>query len=348
MPAKPSIPRNLPVSGRGDAALKATVICALIALFLVSTAGALRAKKPLSKDDVVGLLEGQVEPARVADVARSEGITFELNSATEKELREAGADDNLISVLRSLAPKPKEEPVVPSNPPPSSAPPILLIEATPGGAQVYIDDEPKATTSPAGRLRFSQLAPGEHVVRLSFPGYSDYEQKVELKAGQTSTVYATLAAVKSASTTASTPSAAQPSDGTASVSKKGLRRNQQTPAVNNPSVASFLVAHDHGFPAGQNLCVGWMTVGGGKIQFQGMNAITNGQAGGPTHSLDISGDEIREAKRNGVYLAQMGGFHIKLKKGTNINLFVVDAQGRYQPPDAILTAIQSQMNESLR
>lgn len=64
--------------------------------------------------------------------------------------------------------------------------------------------------------------------------------------------------------------------------------------------------------------------------------------------MDISGDEIREAKRNGVYLAQMGGFHIKLKKGTNINLFVVDAQGRYQPPDAILTAIQSQMNESLR
>jgi len=340
---------NLPNSRCIPGAVKALVVfCAIACLFFASMAAAQKAKKPLSKNDVVGLLEGQVEPARVADVARSEGITFEMNSSTERELRGAGADDNLISVLRGLAPKPKEEPVVPSNPQPSSTPPILLIEATPGGAQVYIDDEPKATTSPAGRLRFSQLASGEHTVRLSFPGYSDYEQKVELKAGQTSTVYATLAAVKSASNTTSAPNPppTQQTEETPAVGKKGLRRNGQTPAVNNPAVVSFYVAHDHGFPAGQNYCVGVMTVGGGKILFQGQRAFTNGKAGGPTHSLDISGDEIKEARRNGVYLAQMGGFHIKLKKGTNINLLVVDAQGRFQPPDAIITAIQSQMNSS--
>jgi hypothetical protein len=324
-------------------ALKAIAFCFLAALFFTSVA-AQKAKKPLSKDDVIGLLEGQVEPARVADVARSEGITFEMNPATEKDLRDAGADEHLLSVLRDLAPKPKSEPATPSNPPPSSAPPILAIEATPGGAQVYIDDELKATTSPQGKVRFSQLGPGEHSVRLSVPGYTDYEQKVELKPGQTTNVYATLAAVKAATTPAYTPPASSQPGGTPS----GVNNNQpaasQTPAVNNANLPKFLVAHDHGFPAGMNLCVGWMIVGNGMIQFQGLRAITNGQAGGPTHSLTISGNEIKEAKRNGVYLAQMGGFHIKLKKGTNINLFVVDAQGRYQPPDAILTAIDSIMN----
>ncbi|HEV2352213.1 MAG TPA: PEGA domain-containing protein [Terriglobia bacterium] len=348
MSTKSSTRGNLSGSWRCVVALKAIVMCALATLVFVSIAAAQKATKPLSKDDVVGLLEGQVEPARVADVARSEGITFEMNSAAEKELRDAGADEHLISVLRDLAPKPKSEPAAPANSPPSSAPPILLIEASPGGAQVYIDDEPKATTSPEGRVRFSELPPGLHVVRLSVVGYSDYEQKVELKPGQTSTVYATLAAVKAASTPSYTPPAASQSGGNAAAANINPASGRQTNPANNPNVARFLVAHDHGFPAGLNLCIGWMTVGNGKIHFQGVRAMTNGQVGGPTHSFDISGDEIKEARRNGVYLAQMGGFHLKLKKGTNINMYVVDAQGRYQPPDTILTAIQSQMNISLK
>src|SRR5690348_1573841 len=174
-------------------ALRACVILLVAAWTLVTFAAPQKAKKPLSKDDVIGLLEGQVEPSRVADVCRSEGITFALDSATEKGLRDAGADDNLIGALRQLAPPSKTEPATPDNLSPGAGPPILLIEATPGGAQVYIDDEPKATTSSEGRVRFSQLAPGVHDVRLSIAGYKDYEQKVELKAGQTSTVFATLA-----------------------------------------------------------------------------------------------------------------------------------------------------------
>ncbi len=77
------------------------------------------------------------------------------------------------------------------------------------------------------------------------------------------------------------------------------------------------------------------------IHYQGLRAVTQGQMGGPTHSFDISADEIKEVKKNGVYLAVMGGFHIRLKKGTNNNFYVIDAQGRYQPPDALLNAIDS-------
>jgi len=350
MHSKPLIPGSLYGFRCGGIAPKAIVLGLLAILFFVSIAAAQKAKKPLSKDDVVGLLEGDVEPVRVADVARSEGIKFEMNAATEKELRDAGADDNLINVLTELSPKPKpSSPPAAASTPPSSTPPtmsapVLLIEATPGGAQVYIDDEPKATTSQEGRVRFSQLSAGLHVVRLSRAGYTDYEQKVDLKAGETSTVYATLAAVKAA---AVTPPASSQSSTVPPASNNSVAGGGQIPPANNGPVASFLVAHDHGFPAG-SYCEGTMTVGNGKILFQGSRAFSSYQPGGPSHSLDISTDEIKEAKKNNVYLAQIGGFHIKLKKGTNINLVVIDAQGRFQAPDAILRAIESQMHVSLR
>jgi hypothetical protein len=87
-----------------------------------------------------------------------------------------------------------------------------------------------------------------------------------------------------------------------------------------------------------------MTVGGGMVHFQGLKAVTNGQVGGPTHSLDISVDEIKEVKKNGVYLAMLNAFHIKLKKGSNNNFYVINAQGQYQPSDPLVNAIASLMH----
>ena len=410
----------------------------VIALFFASTLFVSRAAqeshKPLSKKDVIELLEGDVAPTRVAEVARKEGITFPMTSATEKDLLDAGADDDLVKVLRQLAPKPSaSEPPDSSSSENGSGAPILQIEATPGGAQVYIDDEPKASTSPEGRVRFSQLTPGEHVVRLSLAGYRDYEQKIELKPGQTSTVSTTLDSAKAgglfsgdnAGSTAQTAPPAVPSPQAGAIGllvapyagpngakgaeiskvspnspadRAGLRAgyaifsvdgtlitgpadlvklvsshhpgdtvlvtystspssgapvqsirvqlaSRDTMAVIPSNVTNFLVAHDHGLPAGQNACVGWMTVGDGMVHFQGQRAVTRGVLGGPLHSFDISMDEIKEAKRNGAYLSAMGAFHIRLKKGTNNNFYVIDAQGRYQPPDALLTAIDQAMSK---
>jgi len=315
----------------------------LFAVTLLVPRAAQSSQKPLSKNEVIELLEGDVPPSRVAEVARTHGITFEMNSSSAQELRDAGADENLLRVLRQIAPKPVTEPPASSSTTTASAAPALLIEVTPGGAQVYIDDEPKATTSPAGRVRFSQIAPGEHIVRISLAGYHDYEQKVDLKAGQTSMVSATLEGAKPASGSSSGTQVSSSQAQNTSSGQNAASGQNNPPSQGGSNLGRFLVAHDHGMPPGQNVCVGWMTVGGGMVHFQGARAMTQGQLGGPVHSFDISVNEIKEAKKNGVYLAAIGGFHIRLKKGTNNNFLVIDAQGRYQPPDAVLSAIDQSM-----
>jgi len=55
---------------------------------------------------VVKLLKGQVSPRRVGQRARQQGIDFEVTPVVEKELRQAGASDDLIAILRQLAPNP--------------------------------------------------------------------------------------------------------------------------------------------------------------------------------------------------------------------------------------------------
>jgi len=67
--------------------------------------GAQGAGKAMSKNDIIGLLEGGVEPKGVGEAAQIVGITFEINSQTETELRDVGANDELIALLRRIAPK---------------------------------------------------------------------------------------------------------------------------------------------------------------------------------------------------------------------------------------------------
>jgi formylglycine-generating enzyme required for sulfatase activity len=86
----------------------------LIAFLLAATLGWLslegqprQSAKPLTEPGLVDLLKNFVPPARVAELAREKGIDFTLSPQQEQELRQAGADDALISSLRELAPKPK-------------------------------------------------------------------------------------------------------------------------------------------------------------------------------------------------------------------------------------------------
>jgi hypothetical protein len=85
----------------------------------------------------------------------------------ESDPGQAGATDELLSLLRRLAPKTA----------------TLLIESSPGGAHVYVDDEPWGTTSTEGRLKLTTLSPGQHRVRLSLDGYKDDSRDVALAAG---------------------------------------------------------------------------------------------------------------------------------------------------------------------
>jgi hypothetical protein len=98
---------------------------------------------------------------------------------------------------------------------------------------------------------------------------------------------------------------------------------------------SFPVAHDHG-RSGQDYCVGVMAIGNGMIYFKSTNGV---------HNFEIPLNTIREARRNGVYLVGYGAFHIRTKKGTNYNFVALNQQGQYQPPDAVLTAIDNAMGQ---
>lgn len=61
---------------------------------------------------------------------------------------------------------------------------VLIIQSTPGGAQVYVDDELRGTTSQQGRLKISTLKPGKHVLRVSLSDYDDWQGSIVLKQGQ--------------------------------------------------------------------------------------------------------------------------------------------------------------------
>ena len=61
----------------------------------------------------------------------------------------------------------------------------IAVAVTPGGAQVYLDDEPKGIASEEGRLVLRGLSAGNHLVRISLPGYRDFSRTVTITPGQT-------------------------------------------------------------------------------------------------------------------------------------------------------------------
>lgn len=175
-----------------------SVAVALALAALIWTPAALAQKAKLSETDVVKLLRGDVPPNRVATIAKNRGIAFQVTSDTERLLREAGANDNLVAALKQLAPK--------------LSPPLLVIHSTPAHAQVYVDDALLGTTSADGILKLPGLSAGDHKVRLSSEKFSDFEVVAKLVAGETTPLEAKLQPVPAASKPASKPasSAGQP------------------------------------------------------------------------------------------------------------------------------------------
>ena len=124
-----------------------------ILLMLAAVAGPMAAEKgkPLSVKDVTELLNGSVPSSEIARVVTENGISFRMSDELESQFRDAGATDELIDALKKASP--------PGEPtPPAPATGTLKIQSQPGEAQVYINDEPKGMTSPAGELRLSGMA----------------------------------------------------------------------------------------------------------------------------------------------------------------------------------------------
>jgi hypothetical protein len=72
----------------------------------------------------------------------------------------------------------------------------LQIEAQPGGAEFYIDDEFRGTTSGEGRIKVSDLEPGEHRLRLSKKDFEEWNRTLTLEVGESRTIEVQLAAAK--------------------------------------------------------------------------------------------------------------------------------------------------------
>ena len=134
------------------------------------------AQRPLTEAVIIDLLHNSVPSARLQDLVRQRGVSFQMTHDTERDLKEAGADENLLKVLSELAPKPAA--LAPDTGPanPLATPAVLEIQSEPGSASVYVDDEPVGTTSPEGRLKLTRFAAGEHKVRVAHAGFRDVEQ----------------------------------------------------------------------------------------------------------------------------------------------------------------------------
>jgi hypothetical protein len=174
--------------------------------FLRAPANAQRAPKKLTAQDVMDLLTGDVSSADVANAAQKSGISFQVTATVAKQIRDAGGTDDLIRVLRTLAPRAPAAPTSAPHNAPAASPPVLMIESSPGQSEVYIDDEPVGTTSQEGRLKLTRLTAGDHLVRISLSGYQDHEETVKLAAGQVTTVAATLQRPSAPPTSFPTPS----------------------------------------------------------------------------------------------------------------------------------------------
>ncbi len=184
---------HLQLGGKCILKTRALLLALIAAIALGPSLGnAQKVAKKLTKQNVIELLTGDVPSDQVADEARKAGISFQVTAAVAKEIQDAGGTDDLIRVLRTLAPRAPTAPAGAPHTAPPSSPPVLVIESSPGQSQVYVDDEPVGSTSQQGRLKLTRLSAGDHTVRIASSGYQDHEETVTLTGGQITTVTATL------------------------------------------------------------------------------------------------------------------------------------------------------------
>jgi hypothetical protein len=180
-------------------------IFAIAASNLAPAATPQRPAKPLTQQEVINLLKGDVPPPRIEELVHERGVVFSVTITAEKELRAAGATGSLLTVLRAAGPRSSPSKRTPNPPehgaqPPVSPPgegaaaPVLVLQSSPGGAAVHLDDEPIGTTSGNGVLRRTHLLAGNHALRVSLAGYQDFQESIELHPGETLRVTAKLIA----------------------------------------------------------------------------------------------------------------------------------------------------------
>lgn len=296
--------------------------------FVTTAAAASPGKKKLTAENIMDLLSGGVANVRIAFLVRERGTDFELTVRLERAFQDAGADQDLVQVLRgqsipSPSPRALEEELPASQPesqvrakPAPSTPQgmptaRLQIRSRPGDVAIFVDDELKGKTDPEdGRLEIAALKPGKHRLRASREGFQELEGTVDLAAGQVLETPVWLAKTEA-------PVAPAP----------------EAPAL--PPGKKFLVRHHHRAFAGIDsggFCQGWMIVNVGYIRYISTDS---------PHKYLMNTSEMRDAKADG----GQGGFRIKLDFGRTYQFLAMDEKGQAVSAGPILNEIHYSMGE---
>jgi formylglycine-generating enzyme required for sulfatase activity len=130
--------------------------------------------RPLTTDQVLGLVSGGVPSARAATLIKLRGIDFNPTDDYLETLRIAGADDSLLQTVRE-----------------ASRFGGISIQTAPG-AEVVLDDQPRGHADTQGALEIRAVVQGAHRLKISLPYHSEYAQSVTVVARGTARVSAPL------------------------------------------------------------------------------------------------------------------------------------------------------------
>jgi hypothetical protein len=127
---------------------------------------------------------------RPADEGLKYVFSREMIDFLERALRDfQAANEEFKRLTASLQPDPRQASPTELKPAP---PPTLILSTQPASVQAYVDDEFKGISSAEGRLVISNLTPGSHRLRFTTIGYKELTESLDLTAGETKTLEATL------------------------------------------------------------------------------------------------------------------------------------------------------------
>jgi hypothetical protein len=112
----------------------------------------------------------------VAGTVRQRKVDFQVTPEVESELRQAGANAELLTALREAAPKLGR----------------VVVRTSPD-AEVYLDYEHAGRASADGRLVISNVKEGEHNLQVSLTGKKVFMGSVTVQTGEKTEIEATLA-----------------------------------------------------------------------------------------------------------------------------------------------------------
>jgi formylglycine-generating enzyme required for sulfatase activity/ribosomal protein L12E/L44/L45/RPP1/RPP2 len=130
--------------------------------------------EPLTSQQLLELVNAHLTNQRIEELIKARGIDFLVDDNYVKTLRRAGANDQLIALLREASKKSAEVAV-----------------GTAPNAQVFLDGNLQGQANAQGELEFL-TSRGAHTLKVTLAGKQDFEQSLTLEGGQPTRIVAPL------------------------------------------------------------------------------------------------------------------------------------------------------------